>query len=95
MPAAAGGKANTEYVLTLSCPDRIGIVHAVAAYLHQAGCNVLCAKLPGRIINIHHSFLPSFKGARPYHQAHAHGVKLIGATVAGGGHNAGSPRGIT
>jgi formyltetrahydrofolate deformylase len=236
--AAAGGQANTEYVLTLSCPDRIGIVHAVAAYLHRAGCNVLdsqqfgdrtpggrkgssrffmrvhveslrpgpttyrdlysglvpvaaefamewelhdtavqpralimvskaghclndllyrraaeslridvplvvgnhpdlaplaaahgvpfehvpadpgdalaaqraegrlldliselsidfvvlarymrilspelCAKLPGRIINIHHSFLPSFKGARPYHQAHAHGVKLIGATA--------------
>jgi formyltetrahydrofolate deformylase len=41
----------------------------------------LCAKLRGRIINIHHSFLPSFKGARPYHQAHAHGVKLIGATA--------------
>ncbi len=41
----------------------------------------LCAKMPGRIINIHHSFLPSFKGARPYHQAHAHGVKLIGATA--------------
>jgi formyltetrahydrofolate deformylase len=235
MPAAAGGQASTEYVLTLSCPDRIGIVHAVAAYLHQAGCNVLdsqqfgdrttegpsqffmrvhmeslsptpatfrdlqegfvpvaaefamewelhdtavepralimvskaghclndllyrraaeslhidvplvignhpdlaplaaahgvpfehvpadpadplasqraegrmldligelsidfvvlarymrilspelCAKLPGRIINIHHSFLPSFRGARPYHQAHAHGVKLIGATA--------------
>ncbi len=212
-----------EYVLTLSCPDRVGIVHAVAAYLHQAGCNVLdsqqfgdriagrffmrvhveavpgaavtyeslygglipvaaefgmewelhdtavrprvlimvskaghclndllyrrsaeslridiplvvgnhpdlaplaaahgvpfehvpagpegrvldlvselgidfvvlarymrilspdlCAKMAGRIINIHHSFLPSFKGARPYHQAHAHGVKLIGATA--------------
>jgi formyltetrahydrofolate deformylase len=41
----------------------------------------LCAKLTGRVINIHHSFLPSFKGARPYHQAHAHGVKLIGATA--------------
>ena len=41
MPAAAGGKASTEFVLTLSCPDRVGIVHAVAAYLHQAGCNVL------------------------------------------------------
>ena len=235
MPAATGSQACTEYVLTLSCPDRIGIVHAVAAYLHQAGCNVLdsqqfgdrttegpseffmrvhmeslsptpttfrdlqegfvplaaefamewelhdtvvrpralimvskaghclndllyrraaeslridvplvvgnhpdlaplavahgvafehvpadpqdplsaqraegrlleliselgidfvvlarymrilspelCAKMPGRIINIHHSFLPSFRGARPYHQAHAHGVKLIGATA--------------
>jgi formyltetrahydrofolate deformylase len=244
MPSAAGAQASTEYVLTLSCPDRVGIVHAVAAYLHQAGCNVLdsqqfgdrvdqgsgrffmrvhvetvpgspatydslhggfapvaaefgmewelhdtavqprvlimvskaghclndllyrraaeslridvplvvgnhpdlaplaaahgvpfehmptgpdrastdrastdplarqrsegrlldlvgelgidfvvlarymrilspdlCAKMTGRIINIHHSFLPSFKGARPYHQAHAHGVKLIGATA--------------
>jgi formyltetrahydrofolate deformylase len=228
---AAGGQASTEFVLTLSCPDRVGIVHAVAAYLHEAGCNVidsqqfgdriagrffmrvhvetvpgpditygslhsgfagvasefgmewelhdlavqprvlilvskaghclndllyrrsaeslrvdvplvvgnhpdlaplaaahgvpfehigvdgspesaqrsegrlldlvsdlsidfvvlarymrilspaLCAKLTGRIINIHHSFLPSFKGARPYQQAHAHGVKLIGATA--------------
>jgi formyltetrahydrofolate deformylase len=41
----------------------------------------LCAALTGRIINIHHSFLPGFKGARPYHQAHERGVKLIGATA--------------
>ena len=41
----------------------------------------LCRFLEGRAINIHHSFLPSFKGARPYHQAHARGVKLIGATA--------------
>jgi formyltetrahydrofolate deformylase len=41
----------------------------------------LSAKLQGRCINIHHSFLPGFKGARPYHQAHARGVKLIGATA--------------
>lgn len=40
----------------------------------------LCAQLPGRILNIHHSFLPSFVGARPYHQAYERGVKLIGAT---------------
>ena len=39
------------------------------------------AKLPGRCVNIHHSFLPGFKGAKPYHQAHARGVKLIGATA--------------
>jgi formyltetrahydrofolate deformylase len=39
------------------------------------------AKLEGRCVNIHHSFLPGFKGARPYHQAHARGVKLIGATA--------------
>ena len=40
-----------------------------------------CAELPGQIINIHHSFLPSFKGAKPYHQAFDRGVKLIGATA--------------
>ena len=41
---------------------------------------VLCQRFPGRIINIHHSFLPSFVGAKPYHQAYLRGVKLIGAT---------------
>jgi formyltetrahydrofolate deformylase len=41
----------------------------------------LVAKLNGRCINIHHSFLPGFKGAKPYHQAHERGVKLIGATA--------------
>lgn len=41
----------------------------------------LCAALQGRVVNIHHSFLPSFKGASPYRQAHARGVKLIGATA--------------
>jgi formyltetrahydrofolate deformylase len=40
-----------------------------------------CKRLEGRAINIHHSMLPSFKGTRPYHQAHARGVKLIGATA--------------
>jgi formyltetrahydrofolate deformylase len=41
----------------------------------------LCEKLAGRAINIHHSFLPSFKGAKPYYQAYDRGVKLIGATA--------------
>ncbi|MFI0421660.1 formyltetrahydrofolate deformylase [Spongiactinospora sp. 9N601] len=41
----------------------------------------LCGKLAGQVINIHHSFLPSFKGAKPYHQAYSRGVKLIGATA--------------
>ncbi len=41
----------------------------------------MCGELAGRCINIHHSFLPGFKGAKPYHQAHARGVKLIGATA--------------
>lgn len=40
-----------------------------------------CAQMPGKIINIHHSFLPGFKGAKPYHQAHERGVKIIGATA--------------
>jgi formyltetrahydrofolate deformylase len=41
----------------------------------------LCAKLQGRAINIHHSFLPGFKGAKPYHQAYDRGVKIIGAAA--------------
>src|SRR5205807_866804 len=53
----------------------------VLARYMQVLSDDFCAKLAGRIINIHHSFLPGFKGARPYHQAHAHGVKLIGATA--------------
>ena len=41
----------------------------------------LCRQLEGRAINIHHSFLPGFKGAKPYHQAHERGVKIVGATA--------------
>jgi formyltetrahydrofolate deformylase len=53
----------------------------VLARYMQVLSDGLCARLHGRAINIHHSFLPGFKGARPYHQAHARGVKLIGATA--------------
>ncbi|MCO5971469.1 formyltetrahydrofolate deformylase [Actinoallomurus soli] len=53
----------------------------VLARYMQVLSDEFCEKLPGRVINIHHSFLPSFKGARPYHQAHQRGVKLIGATA--------------
>lgn len=53
----------------------------VLARYMQILSDSLCSELAGRAINIHHSFLPSFKGARPYHQAHARGVKLIGATA--------------
>jgi formyltetrahydrofolate deformylase len=53
----------------------------VLARYMQVLSDDLCKALEGRAINIHHSFLPSFKGARPYHQAHARGVKLIGATA--------------
>ena len=55
-------------------------VVVLARYM-QVLSDGLAAKLHGRCINIHHSFLPGFKGARPYHQAHARGVKLIGATA--------------
>ncbi len=53
----------------------------VLARYMQILSNDLCTQLAGRTINIHHSFLPGFKGARPYHKAHEHGVKLIGATA--------------
>jgi formyltetrahydrofolate deformylase len=53
----------------------------VLARYMQILSDQLTAKLAGRCINIHHSFLPGFKGAKPYHQAHARGVKLIGATA--------------
>ncbi|GAA1509292.1 formyltetrahydrofolate deformylase [Sphaerisporangium rubeum] len=66
-------------VLTLVDHYRVDLV-VLARYM-QVLSEDLCAKLAGRVINIHHSFLPSFKGARPYHQAHSRGVKLIGATA--------------
>jgi formyltetrahydrofolate deformylase len=53
----------------------------VLARYMQVLSDGLAAKLAGRCINIHHSFLPGFKGAKPYHQAHVRGVKLIGATA--------------
>lgn len=58
-----------------------GVELVVLARYMQVLSDDLCKALSGRIINIHHSFLPSFKGAKPYHQAHARGVKLIGATA--------------
>ncbi|MET9679763.1 formyltetrahydrofolate deformylase [Streptomyces coeruleorubidus] len=58
-----------------------GVELVVLARYMQVLSDDLCKALAGRIINIHHSFLPSFKGAKPYHQAHARGVKLIGATA--------------
>ena len=64
-----------EHLLELEQPD----VLVLARYM-QILPPSLCAARPGGIINIHHSFLPSFAGARPYHQAFARGVKLIGAT---------------
>ncbi len=61
--------------------DGEGAELVVLARYMQILSNDLCQRLAGRAINIHHSFLPSFKGAKPYYQAHDRGVKLIGATA--------------
>jgi formyltetrahydrofolate deformylase len=66
-------------ILDLVAKTRTDLV-VLARYM-QILSDDLSARLSGRCINIHHSFLPGFKGAKPYHQAHEHGVKLIGATA--------------
>jgi formyltetrahydrofolate deformylase len=76
---AAAKQAQEQRVLDLVRGQRIDLV-VLARYM-QILSPELCTQLAGRAINIHHSFLPSFKGARPYAQAHARGVKLIGATA--------------
>ena len=68
-----------EQILQLASDLKVDLV-VLARYMQILSQN-LCRSLSGRAINIHHSFLPSFKGARPYHQAHARGVKIIGATA--------------
>jgi formyltetrahydrofolate deformylase len=65
----------------LSLIDSLTIHLTVLARYMQILSDETCRALAGRAINIHHSFLPGFKGARPYHQAFARGVKLIGATA--------------
>jgi formyltetrahydrofolate deformylase len=81
---APGGKdaakrAQEQQVQALVEGERIDLV-VLARYM-QVLSPAFCERLKGRAINIHHSFLPSFKGAKPYYQAHARGVKLIGATA--------------
>ncbi|WP_328913967.1 MULTISPECIES: formyltetrahydrofolate deformylase [unclassified Streptomyces] len=80
IPVTRDTKAEAEAQL-LEVVDKEGVELVVLARYMQVLSDDLCAKLSGRIINIHHSFLPSFKGAKPYHQAHLRGVKLIGATA--------------
>ncbi|MBI1350901.1 MAG: formyltetrahydrofolate deformylase [Actinomycetales bacterium] len=80
LPVTPETKSDQEQrLLELVREHEVDVV-VLARYM-QVLSDSLCAELPGRIINIHHSFLPGFKGARPYHQAHARGVKLIGATA--------------
>jgi formyltetrahydrofolate deformylase len=80
IPVSAATKVDAETRL-LSLVDEFDVELIVLARYMQILSDTVCARLPGRIINIHHSFLPSFRGAKPYHQAYARGVKLIGATA--------------
>jgi formyltetrahydrofolate deformylase len=80
IPVAKETKQQAEAQL-LELVERERVELVVLARYMQVLSDDLCKELAGRAINIHHSFLPSFKGAKPYHQAHARGVKLIGATA--------------
>ncbi|MBO8183898.1 formyltetrahydrofolate deformylase [Streptomyces spirodelae] len=80
IPVTPQSKAEAEARL-LELVDELGIDLVVLARYMQILSDSLCKQLDGRAINIHHSFLPSFKGARPYVQAHVRGVKLVGATA--------------
>jgi formyltetrahydrofolate deformylase len=80
LPVDTASKPKQEArVLEIIESERIDLV-VLARYM-QVLTPQLCAQLQERAINIHHSFLPSFQGAKPYQQAHARGVKLIGATA--------------
>ncbi|MEQ3549579.1 formyltetrahydrofolate deformylase [Pseudonocardia nematodicida] len=80
VPVPPGGKPEAEAaLLELVRSEDVDLV-VLARYMQVLSDDV-CTELAGRAINIHHSMLPSFKGARPYHQAHARGVKVIGATA--------------
>lgn len=79
VPNGAGKAAQEAKILELVKSHAVDLV-VLARYM-QVLSPELCQALAGRCINIHHSFLPSFKGAKPYHQAYARGVKIIGATA--------------
>ncbi|MES2283543.1 MAG: formyltetrahydrofolate deformylase [Pseudomonadota bacterium] len=80
IPVTAATKAQAE-ARQLEIIESEGAELVVLARYMQVLSNDLCTKLSGRAINIHHSMLPSFKGAKPYYQAHDRGVKVIGATA--------------
>jgi formyltetrahydrofolate deformylase len=80
IPVTKDNKAQTE-AKQYEIIQAEGAELVVLARYMQILSDDLCRKLAGRAINIHHSFLPSFKGAKPYYQAHDRGVKLIGATA--------------
>ena len=80
IPVSAATKPDAE-ARQLDIIGREGAELVILARYMQVLSDPMCRALAGRVINIHHSFLPSFKGAKPYHQAHERGVKLIGATA--------------
>ena len=80
LPVTPDTRAQQEQQLLKLMRDSGAELLVLARYM-QILSPAACAELAGRCINIHHSFLPGFKGARPYHQAHERGVKLIGATA--------------
>lgn len=80
IPVTADTKTDAEAQL-LQLIDQYDVELVVLARYMQVLSDDLCRRLAGRAINIHHSYLPSFKGAKPYHQAYNRGVKLIGATA--------------
>ena len=80
LPVTKQTKMEQEAKLWETVREAKADVIVLARYM-QILSDGLAAKLSGRCINIHHSFLPGFKGAKPYHQAHERGVKLIGATA--------------
>ncbi|KAF5131400.1 Formyltetrahydrofolate deformylase [Metarhizium anisopliae] len=80
LPVTKDTKAQQE-ARVLDLVRQHGIELVVLARYMQVLSPTLCEAMSGRIINIHHSFLPSFKGAKPYHQAYERGVKIIGATA--------------
>ena len=80
VPVTADTKPAAEESL-MELVDRLDVELVVLARYMQVLSDELTRHLDGRAINIHHSFLPSFKGAKPYHQAHARGVKTVGATA--------------
>jgi len=73
-------KAEAEAIIRNAMEQHDGDFLVLARYM-QILSEEFCEHYPSQIINIHHSFLPGFKGAKPYHQAHARGVKIIGATA--------------
>jgi formyltetrahydrofolate deformylase len=80
LPVTPQTKPQQEAAISKIVEERKVDLVVLARYM-QILSDALSAKLAGRCINIHHSFLPGFKGAKPYHQAHDRGVKLIGATA--------------